>query len=76
MLPIYTRIERAERLLRMLEHDAPNLALRVAPLAPEHKESAMSYAQLLRSRARIELDKLMQERAAGEMIEAAPQPAD
>ncbi len=76
MLPIYTRIERTERLLRMLEQDVPLLAQRVALLAPEHQESAKSYAELLRNRARIELETLITERAASEISEAAPQPAD
>lgn len=76
MLPIYTRIERTERLLRMLEQDAPLLDMRVAALAPEQQKSAKNYAQELRNRARMELETLLQERVAGEMNEAAPQPAD
>jgi hypothetical protein len=76
MLPIYTRIERTERLLRMMEQDAPLLAVRVAALTPEHQNSAMSYAELLRRRARLELESLMQERTAAEITETGPQPAD
>jgi hypothetical protein len=76
MLTIDTRIARTERLLRMLEQDAPLLATRVAPLAPEHRQSAMSYANLLRSQARRELEKLLQERRAFEMGDSAPHPAD
>lgn len=76
MLPIHTRIERTERLLRRLEQDAPLMAVRVAPLAADHRASAMSYAELLRSQARAELAKLMEERISCEMTSAAPQPAD
>ncbi len=76
MLPIHTRIERTERLLRRLEQDAPLLAVRVAPLAADHRNSAMSYAESLRSQARAELAKLMEERLSCEMTSSVPQPAD
>lgn len=76
MLPIHTRIERAERLLRRMEQDAPLMAVRVAPLAADHRASAMSYAELLRSQARAELAKLLEERRSSEMTSTAPQPAD
>jgi hypothetical protein len=76
MLPVDTRIERTERLLRMLEQDAPLLAARVAPLAPEHRQSATSYADLLRAQAREELERLLQERSAREFTRSLPQPAD
>jgi len=76
MLPIHTRIERTERLLRRMEQDAPLMAVRVAPLAADHRASAISYAELLRSQARAELAKLMEERRFSEMTSTAPQPAD
>jgi hypothetical protein len=62
MLPIQVRIERAERLVRMLEHDAPLLAIRVADLTPERQKSTQDYAAELTACARAELKRLMQER--------------
>ena len=47
MLPIELRIDRAQRLLRMIEQDAPLLAARVAPLSRERQQSAKSYARQL-----------------------------
>jgi hypothetical protein len=50
MLAIDLKIERTQRLLRMLEQDAPLLAMRVAPLTPEYQQSAKGYAaRLVRS---------------------------
>jgi len=40
MLPIDLRIDRAQRLLRMIEEDAPLLEMRIATLSREHQESA------------------------------------
>ena len=62
MLSIHARIDRAQRLVRMLEQDAPLLAIRVAPLTPEYQQSAKSYAAELTAHARAELHKLLQER--------------
>ncbi len=76
MLPIHTRIERTERLLRRMEQDATLMAVRIAPLAADHRASAMSYAELLRSQARAELARLMEERRSNEMTSTGPQPAD
>lgn len=52
VLPIELRIDRAQRLLRMIEDDAPLLAARVAPLSAEQQKSAKSYAQRLAERTR------------------------
>ena len=59
MLSIHVRIDRAQRLVRMLEQDAPLLALRVAELTPERQQSAKSYAAQLTAHARAELEKLL-----------------
>ena len=40
MLPLHAKIDRTQRLLRMLEEDAPLLALRIAPLTAERQQSA------------------------------------
>ena len=61
MLSIHTRIDRAQRLVRMLERDAPLLAVRVAELGPERQQSAKSYAAQLTAHARAELEKLLEE---------------
>ena len=61
MLPIEFRIERARRLLRMIEQDAPLLAARVAPLSAEQQNSVKSYAQELEARTRAEIQKLLEE---------------
>jgi hypothetical protein len=62
MLSLETRIDRVQRLLRMLEEDAPLLAIRVAELTPEHQDSAKSYAAQLIAHTRTELEQLSRER--------------
>jgi hypothetical protein len=76
MLSINVRIDRAQRLVRMLEDDAPLLDLRVAPLAPEHQQSAKNYAAQLIAHARAELEKLTQEGLFWDMEDSCPQAAD
>jgi hypothetical protein len=75
MLAIDIRIERTQRLLKMMERDAPLLAVRVAPLTREYQASAMSYAERLRQCAQAELDNLLRERADG-IFTAPPAAAD
>lgn len=76
MLPVETRIDRAQRLLRMIEQDAPLLALRIAPLSRECQESAMSHAKKLAALTRKELQRLMKEKAIAESSQLVPQAAD
>ena len=76
MLSINVKIDRAQRLVRMLEEDAPLLEARVAPLAPEHQESARDYAAQLIARARAELEKLIQEDVFWNPNDPTPQAAD
>jgi hypothetical protein len=76
MLPIELRIDRTQRLLRMIEQDAPLLAVRVAPLSAECQESAKSYAQSLAALTRAELHRLMEEQAVAETSDRSPQAAD
>jgi len=61
ILPIEVQIERAQRLVRMLEQDAPLLAIRVAELTPEHQQSAKSHAAMVTACARAELQRLLEE---------------
>jgi hypothetical protein len=76
MLPIEQRIDRAERLLRMIEDDAPLLAARVAPLSAERQKSAKSYAQRLADRTRAEIRELLEERNLRANLERGPSAAD
>ncbi len=76
MLPIDTRIHRAQRLLRMLEEDAPLLALRTAELTPERQQSAREYAARLTATARAELDRLMEYESIWDSNDPTPEAAD
>ncbi len=76
MLPIQVRIQRAQRLLRMLEEDAPLLAVRVAQLTRDRQESAKRYAAELTAQTRAELLRLQEEGSLVDANLAVPQPAD
>ena len=76
MLPIDLKIDRAERLLRMLEADAPLLEARVAPLSPERQKSAKSFAERLAERTRAEIRELLEERNLLAIAEQTPAAAD
>jgi hypothetical protein len=76
MSSIAAKITRTQRLVQMLEKDAPLLALRVAELTPEHRQSAMDYAARLTAQARAELEKLIQEDSWWDSNDFTPEPAD
>ena len=76
MLSIHAKIDRTQRLLRMLEEDAPLLAVRVAQLTPERQQSAKDYAAQLTAHARAELEKLLQEGSYWDGDDLTPHPAD
>lgn len=76
MLPLYAKIDRTQRLLRMLEEDAPLLAIRVAPLTAERQQSAKDYAAQLTAHARAELEKLIEEGLLWDSNDPSPQAAD
>jgi hypothetical protein len=76
MLSIHAKIDRTQRLLRMLEEDAPLLAVRVAQLTPERQKSAKDYAAKLTAHARAELDKLLEEGPSWDFNDPTPQAAD
>ena len=76
MLSLEVRIDRARRLLRMMEEDAPLLAVRVAELTPEHQQSAKTYAAQLIAHTRGQLEELSREETVCMALESAPQPAD
>jgi hypothetical protein len=76
MLSIHSKIDRTQRLLRMLEEDAPLLAARVAPLTAERQQTAKQYAAELRARTRAELEKLIEQCAFWDANDSSPQAAD
>ena len=69
-LSIDQKITRAQRLLQMIEDDAPLLEMRVAPLSREHQESAKSHAMLLAELTRAEIKKLRKEKNKAERTDA------
>ncbi len=75
-LPLSLKIDRAERLLRMIEQDQQLLELRVAQLSKECQDSVRSYAQNLAALTRAELRRLTQERELAEAGELSPHGAD
>jgi len=75
MLPLDERIERTERLLRRLEEDEPLLALRLADLGADHRQSAKFFAAQVMAETRAELQKLM-ERKSSDFDFFLPAPAD
>ena len=76
MPSINAQIARTQRLVQMLEEDAPLLARRVAELTPEHQKSAKDYAARLTAHARAELEKLMQEDSFWNSNDFTPEAAD
>ncbi len=76
MLSIHVRIDRAQRLVRMLEGDAPRLAVRVAELTPDYQQSAKTFAAQLTAHARAELEKLLEEGSYWDSNDNTPHPAD
>jgi hypothetical protein len=76
VLTLEHRIDRAQRLLRMIEEDAPLLAARVAPLSADHQKSVKSYAQRLAERTRAEIEELLHEKTFLGAAEQNPAAAD
>jgi hypothetical protein len=76
MLSIHEKIDRAQRLVEMLEQDAPLLAIRVAELTPEYQRSARDYAARLAAQARAELERLLREESMWGFRDSTPSAAD
>jgi hypothetical protein len=76
MLSIHSKIDRTQRLLRMLEEDAPLLAVRVAPLTAERQRTAKEFAAQLQARTRAELERLIEQCAFWDSNDRTPQAAD
>jgi hypothetical protein len=76
MLSIHDRIDRAQRLVRLLEDDVPFLDARVASLTPERQQATKEFASQLTASARAELERLMQESFLWDPNDPTPQAAD
>jgi len=76
LLSIEAKIDRVQRLVRMLEQDAPLLEMRVAELTVEYQQSAKDYAAQLTAHARAELKKLIEEGLGSEAGDSLPHAAD
>jgi hypothetical protein len=76
MLSIHAKIDRARRLVRMLEEDTSLLAVRVAELTPERQDSAKEYAAQLTAHARAQLQRLIEEGSFWDSNDPTPQAAD
>ncbi len=70
-LPIDLKLDRAQRLLRMIEQDAPLLEIRVASLSREHQQSAKSHAKTLAELTRAEIQKLRREKELANTAQSA-----
>ena len=75
MLPIQVRIDRAQRLVDMLERDAPLRAHRFSVLTPERQRFAEEYTAELAARAKEELEKLREHQSLWEADGSVPEPA-
>jgi len=75
MINLEERIARTQRLLRRLEEDRPYLHARLSALGDEHRQSANAFADLMRTEAEAELQRLVAERPLPYEWNA-PQPAD
>jgi hypothetical protein len=76
MPSIHYKIDKTQRLLRMLEEDAPLLDVRVSQLTPEHQQSAKAHAAQLMARTRAELEKLVEQSLFWDSNDCTPQAAD
>lgn len=76
MLSVDMKIDRAQRLLRMMEEYTPVLAVRVADLTPEHQQSAKSYADQVIAHTRAQLELLSREKNVGTAGNSASRSSD
>ena len=75
MITLQEKIGRTLRMLNRMEQDLPLLAIRIAPLGKEHRESANRFAEQLMIDTRAELERLMNQRV-GEVNLGVPEAAD
>jgi hypothetical protein len=71
------KIARVQRTLRRLEEDVPLLATRVKDLSPERQTVAKRFVASMIDQARVELERLIQERSSESEAQDFPcEPAD
>ncbi len=75
MITLDEKIARAERLLRRLQDDQPYLAMRVAALATEPRQTVCAFVDCVRLEAEAELQRLLAQRGPAHDC-TPPQPAD
>lgn len=75
MITLQEKINRTLRMLHRLEQDMPLLAIRVAPLGEEHRDSARKFAEQMMVHTRAELDRLLQQHGTEREI-GLPEAAD
>jgi|KBSMisStandDraft_5_1062788.scaffolds.fasta_scaffold625968_2 hypothetical protein len=75
MITIQEKINRTLRMLHRMEKDMPLLALRIAPLGKEHRESSRKFAEQVMVHTRAELDRLMAQHISEREI-GMPEAAD
>ena len=74
MITIQEKIDRTLRMLHRLEQDMPLLAIRIAPLGKEHRESSRKFAEQMLVHARAEPDRLLAQGSARDV--SIPEAAD
>jgi hypothetical protein len=75
MITIQEKIDRTLRMLHRMEQDMPLLAIRIAPLGKEHRDSARTFAEQMMVHTRAELDRLLAQHV-GEREIGIPEAAD
>jgi hypothetical protein len=75
MITLQEKIDRTLRMLNRMEQDMPLLAIRVAPLGKEQRESARKFAEQVMLDTRAELDRLLDQRI-GQTELGIPEAAD
>ena len=62
MITLEEKIAKTQRMLRRMQEDQPYLQVRLSPLGAEHRQSAVAFADRIRSEAEAELRRLIEER--------------
>jgi len=77
MVTLDEKIERAQRLLRKMQDDEPMMAIRLAHLGHEQRESSKRFAAEIMAQTQAELERLQEAQAAIAYSEMTiPAPAD
>jgi len=77
MVTLDEKIQRTQRLLRKLQEDEPMLAIRLAHVGHEQRESSQRFAAEILAQTQAELERLLEVQAAVAYSEMTfPAPAD